>query len=79
VASYLEEIMVHETHEAYAINPAYTNVSLEESIREGVLAFRAFLVRLYDVLYAKDNMQLKATGKSEFIDLTTYYLYLYGG
>lgn len=42
VAGYLKEIMVPEMHEAYTINPEYTNVSLEESIREGILAFRAF-------------------------------------
>lgn len=45
VAGYLKEIMVPETYEAYVIDPAYTNVSAEESIREGVLAFRAFLCR----------------------------------
>lgn len=41
VASYLKEIMVPEAHEAYAINPAYTNVSGEESIRKGCAFHRA--------------------------------------
>ncbi|GAU75438.1 hypothetical protein [Fusibacter sp. 3D3] len=56
VAIYLKEIVVPETHEAYAINSAYTNVSVEESIHEGVLAFRAFLIQLYDVLYTKGDV-----------------------
>lgn len=53
VAGYLKEIMVPETHEAYAVNPVYTAVTEEEAIRGGVPAFRAFLSRLYDALYAE--------------------------
>ena len=56
VASYLKEIMVPEAHEAYAIHPAYLNISDEETIRESVLSFRAFLVRLYDVLHEKGDV-----------------------
>lgn len=47
--------MAPETHEAYAIDPVCTKLSDEENIRQGVLAFRAFLVRLYDALYAKGD------------------------
>jgi hypothetical protein len=81
VAGYLKEIMVPETHEAYAINPAYTNVSFEESIREGVLAFRAFLVRLYDVLYAKgdvyDSSKKVAHEYENRTTLSVYYPFLH--
>lgn len=81
VASYLKEIMVPETHEAYAINPVYTNISAEESIHEGVLAFRAFLVRLYDVLYAKgdvyDNCKKVAHEYENRTTLSVYYPFLH--
>lgn len=52
LASYLKENMVTKTNGAYAINPAFSYFSVEENIRQGVQAFRDFLVRLYDVLYA---------------------------
>lgn len=55
VAAYLKEIMVPETREKYAIKPVFSMVSDEEKIREGILAFRAFLVRLYDDLYITGN------------------------
>lgn len=50
VARYLKETLVPESNEAYALNPVYTEVFPEENIREGVLALREFLCRLYDVL-----------------------------
>lgn len=81
VASYLKEIMVTETHEAYTINPAYTNGSVEESIRAGVLEFRAFLVRLYNVLYVKgdvyDNSKKVAHEYENRITLSVYYPFLH--
>lgn len=81
VASYLKEIMVPETHEAYGINPVYTSVSFEESIRDGVMAFRAFLVRLYDVLYTKgdvyDNSKKVAHGYENRTTLSVYYPFLH--
>ena len=80
VASYLTEIMVPESQETYGINPIYTNVSVEESIREGVLAFRAFLVRLYDVLYTKgniyDNSKKVAHEYENRTTLSVYYPFL---
>ncbi|WP_406241873.1 hypothetical protein ACF3M2_12465 [Tissierella carlieri] len=81
VAGYLKEIMVPETHEAYAINPTYTNVSLEETIGEGVLAFRAFLVWPYDFLYAKgdvyDSSKKVAHEYENHITLSVYYPFLH--
>nr|WP_314463050.1 hypothetical protein [uncultured Clostridium sp.] len=81
VASYLKEIMVPETHEIYAINPAFKNVSVDENLHEGVLAFRAFLVRLYDVLYAKgndyDNSKKVAHEYENRTTLSVYYPFLH--
>ena len=51
VACYLKEIVVPETKEVYAINPVYTTIEDEERIHDRVVAFRKFLIRLYDVLY----------------------------
>ncbi|MDK2789333.1 MAG: hypothetical protein PWP07_2578 [Epulopiscium sp.] len=55
-AGYLKDILVSETYEAYEINPIYANDLSEENIRKGVLAVRAFLVRIYDALYAKGEI-----------------------
>ena len=82
VASYLKEIMVPETHEVYEINPVFTNASLkEESIREGILAFRAFLIRLYDILYAKgdvyDTSKKVAHEYENRTTLSVYYPFLH--
>lgn len=81
VACYLKEIMVPETHEVYAINSAYANASDEENIRKGVTAFRAFLVRLYDVLYAKgdvyDNSKKVAHEYENRTTLSVYYPFLH--
>lgn len=81
VASYLKEIVVPETHEAYAINKAYTNISDEENIREGVLAFRRFLIRLYDVLHTQgdffDNSKKVAHEYENRTTLSVYYPFLH--
>ncbi len=81
VASYLKEIIVPVSQEAYAINPVYANVALEENIRYGVVAFRAFLVRLYDVLYAigdvYDNSKKVAHEYENRITLSVYYPFLH--
>jgi hypothetical protein len=81
VANYLKEIMVPETNEAYAINPVYTIDSPEENIREGILAFRAFLVRLYDVLYDQgdvyDNSNKVAHEYENRTTLSVYYPFLH--
>lgn len=55
LSSYLKETLVPIRQEAYDISPVYTNEFDEERIQEGILAFRSFLVRLYEVLYQKGN------------------------
>ncbi len=81
VAGYLKQTMVPETHEAYAIDPAYTEVTDEESIREGILALRVFLTRLYDGLYTHsdiyDNCKKVAHEYENRISLSVYYPFLH--
>jgi len=82
VAKYLKELMVPETQEAYAVNPIYTNSGFDEQdIREGVLAFRSFLARLYDVLYIKgdvyDNSSKAAHEYENRTTLSVYYPFLH--
>ncbi len=81
VASYLKEIMVPATHEAYAINPVYANGLDDQNIRDGILAFRSFLVRLYDVLYEKgdiyDNTAKAAHEYENRTTLSVYYPFLH--
>lgn len=81
VASYLKEITVPKTQEAYSIKPAYTNVSDEDSIRQGVLKFRAFLIRLYDTLYSTgqeyDNCKKVAHEYENRTSLSVYYPFLH--
>lgn len=81
VARYLKEIMVPETEEAYAIDPAYTAVSTEENIRAGVRALRGFLARLYDALIAGgdayDNSKKVAHAYENRTSLSVYYPFLH--
>ena len=81
VASYLKEIMVPETQEVYAINPIYRCISEKETLRKAVLAFRSFLVRLYDVLYAKgavyDTSKKAAHEYENRTTLSVYYPFLH--
>lgn len=81
VTSYLKGIMVPKTFEAYEINPVFTNISDEESIRKGVLAFRSFLSRFYDVLYTKgnvyDNSKKVAHEYENRTSLSVYYPFLH--
>lgn len=81
VANYLKEIMVPETNEAYAINPAFKNVTMDEDLYGGVLAFRAFLVKLYDLLYFKgnnyDDSKKVAHEYENRTTLSVYYPFLY--
>lgn len=81
VACYLKEIMVPEAREAYAIHPAYTSMSDEQSIWGGVLALRSFLLRLYDVLSLKgkayDNCKKAAHEYENRTTLSVYYPFLH--
>jgi len=56
MAKHIKSIILPETLEAYSINPMFEGVSHEESIREGIFAFRAFLLRFCDVLIAEGDL-----------------------
>lgn len=81
VASYLQEILVPDTREAYAIKTVYAEVFPSQSIREGVVAFRAFLSRLYDILAAEgdayDNTKKAAHEYENRTTLSVYYPFLH--
>ncbi|HEY8421627.1 MAG TPA: hypothetical protein VIL05_07805 [Thermoclostridium sp.] len=81
VASYLKEIMVPGTYEAYEVNPVFTIALPAENIRKGVLAFRVFLTRLYECLYANgdvyDNSKKVPHEYENRITLSVYYPFLY--
>lgn len=55
MAKHIKSIVLPETLEAYSINSIFADVSNEKDIKEGVLAFRTFLHRLYDVLIAESD------------------------
>lgn len=50
LARYLTCTLVPETQDSYGIKPVYELAASPEMIREGVLAFRPFLCRLFDEL-----------------------------
>ncbi|HEY8390524.1 MAG TPA: hypothetical protein VIL26_06220 [Clostridia bacterium] len=83
LARYLNEILVPQTQENYAINPVYTDALLcaEQDIREGVGAFRSFLARLYDTLYDKgdvyDISKKNPHGNENRTTLSIYYPFLH--
>lgn len=81
VASYLKEIMVPETQEAYPIHPVFERVSTGENIRKGVLAFHAFLDQLYDAVIAQgdahDSYTKVAHAYENRTTLSVYYPFLH--
>ena len=50
MARHMKTLILPETLEAYAVKPVFEELSTGENIRKGVSAFRAFLLRLCDVL-----------------------------
>ena len=56
MAKHIKSIILPETDEAYAIDPIFMDTSSEETIREGVAAFRDFLYRLCDVLITEGDL-----------------------
>jgi len=53
MAKHLKSIVLPKTIETYVVKPMFNDISNDENIREGVLAFRAFLHRLCDALIAE--------------------------
>ena len=81
VAQYLKEIMVAETEDTYAVNPIYLDFVDEENIHQGVLAFRKFLIQIYDMLYIKgeifDKSKKVAHEYENRTTLSVYYPFLH--
>lgn len=72
MAKFLKTLIPVNIPEAYTINTMFRNISDEEDIRNGVLAFRDFLYRFCDCLIADDSLCTEAKkGKDKFSDDTT--------
>ncbi|MGX8850803.1 hypothetical protein [Amedibacillus sp. YH-ame10] len=76
VSNYLKETLVPVRQEKYAISSEYISDFEEDNIQEGILAFRSFLVRLYETLY-KDGNQYDTCKKiaHEYENRTTLSVY----
>ncbi len=52
MAEHLRNVITPEIPETYTINSMFKNITYEENIQEGVLAFRDFLYHLCNILIA---------------------------
>ena len=81
MAKHLKNVITPEIPETYIINPMFENISNEEDIREGVLAFRNFLYRFCDVLIVEgdlyDNHKKIAHEFDDRVTISVYYPFLH--
>lgn len=81
MAKHLKNVITPEIPETYAINPMFENISNEENIREGVLAFRNFLYQLCDVLIVEgdsyDNHKKNAHVFDDRVTISVYFPFLH--
>lgn len=81
MAKHLRNVITSEIPETYSINPMFFNISNEENIREGVLAFRTFLYLLCDILIAEadsyDNHKKIAHVFDDRVTISVYYPFLH--
>jgi len=72
LAKFLKQLLPVNIPEAYTINSMFRDISDEEDIRNGVLAFRDFLYRFCDCLIADDSLcSVPKKGKQHSSDSTT--------
>ena len=72
MAKFLKQLIPVNIPETYTINSMFRNISDEEYIRDGVLAFRDFLYRFCDCLIADNSLcDVPKKGKKKFSDETT--------
>ncbi len=72
MAKLLKQLIPVNIPETYTINSMFRNISEEEYIRDGVLAFRDFLYRFCDYLMADNSLcNVPKKGKKKFSDETT--------
>ena len=81
MAKHLKNVITPEIPETYEIDPMFENISNEENIREGVLAFRNFLYQLCDVLIVEgdsyDNHKKIAHAFDDRVTISVYYPFLH--
>ena len=81
MAKHLKNVITPEIPETYSINPIFENISNEEDIRKGVLAFRNFLYRFCDVLIVEgdsyDNHKKIAHAFDDRVTISVYYPFLH--
>jgi len=72
MAKHLKQLIPANIPETYTIKPMFKNISDEEDIRNGVLAFRNFLYRFCDYLLADKSLcDEPKKGNKKFWDETT--------
>ncbi|GMQ62082.1 hypothetical protein AN2V17_13130 [Vallitalea sp. AN17-2] len=72
MAKFLKQLIPVNIPERYTINSMFRNISDEEDIRNGVLAFRDFLYRFCDCLISDNTIcDVPKKGKKKFSDETT--------
>jgi len=72
MAKFLKQLIPVNIPETYTINSMFRNISDEEDIRNGVLAFRDFLYRFCDCLIADNSLyDVPKKGKNNFSDEIT--------
>lgn len=72
LAIHMKELIPSNIPETYEIKPMFSEISKEEEVRKGVLAFREFLLSMYDSIIADDDLcNVSKKGKDRFSDETT--------
>ncbi|MCL1807396.1 MAG: hypothetical protein FWG31_06815 [Oscillospiraceae bacterium] len=64
MARYLKNLLPSEIPAGYSVNPMFTKIESEETIRNGVFAFRGFIDQLYDLLIADGEQYEKPNAKN---------------
>lgn len=81
MAKHLKNVITPEIPETYTLNTMFENISNEEDIRGGVLAFRDFLYRLCDVLIDEgdsyDNHKKNAHEFDDRVTISVYFPFLH--
>ena len=81
MAKHLKNVITPEIPDTYEINPMFENISNEEEIRKGVLAFRNFLYQLCDVLMVEgdsyDNHKKNAHEFDDRVTISVYFPFLH--
>ena len=81
MAKHLKNVITPEIPVTYEVNTMFVNISNEEDIRKGVLAFRNFLYQLCDVLIVEgdsyDNHKKNAHEFDDRVTISVYFPFLH--